>query len=80
MQFQTYPTASPPGQPALMPVTQYLKDEFARFAAAAFKDGREDVGRLYTIAAALPEMSYLSCHTHDALTRQWRGWLVFNKY
>lgn len=75
-----YTADNPRPGAGIMTITQWEKDEWSRFARAAYADKRNDVGHLFSVAASLPDRSTVSIASYDALMAQYRRWLCFNKY
>lgn len=72
-----------PGQQQKRPmitVDQYLKNEWARFAQAAYAIGKNSVGHRYSAVASIPNGTQLPVKRFDELQRAYRAWLAFNEY
>ena len=57
-------------------VTQDVKDEWSRMATDAYKHGVNSIGHRYSMAAAIPRNSTLTCQAFDALQSNYRKWLI----
>lgn len=64
----------------MIEVTQHVKNEWARFAQAAYANGRNDLGHRFSSAAALRSGSTIAVSRFDELQSQYRAWLCFNEY
>ena len=60
--------------------TQYEKDEWSRFAQAAYACNRNAIGHRYSVAASIPNGAAIPLGWYDALMEGWRAWLVFNDF
>ncbi|MGY8661790.1 hypothetical protein Q3C01_05400 [Bradyrhizobium sp. UFLA05-109] len=63
----------------MITVDQYLKNEWARFAQAAYAMGKNSVGHRYSAAASIPNGTRLPVQRFDELQRAYRAWLAFNE-
>lgn len=61
-------------------VTQYDKDQWSRMAQAAYREGHNEIGHRYSVAASIPAYTQLTVERFDALNIAWRRWLVFNEW
>ena len=60
-----------------MTPTDHARQEWARFAQAAYNAGRSDIGHRMSVAASRPS---LDIHEFDARGSEYRAWLVFNEF
>ncbi len=58
-----------------MTVTAFRRDEWSRAAKAMYARGRNDLGHMLSVAAALPE---LDIRRYDEVNDVYRRWLVFD--
>lgn len=61
-------------------VTPHEKNEWSRFAQAAYEVGHNDVGTRFSVAASTPAGAHLLMPVYDELMGTYRGWLVFNEF
>lgn len=57
--------------------TRHEKNEWARLANAAYRNGMNAIGHTFSAAAALPEGAEISTRQFDFYQRVYREWLVF---
>lgn len=57
-------------------VTQDVKNEWSRLATDAYKHSVNYMGHRYSMAAAIPNNSMLTCQAFDALQDNYRKWLI----
>ena len=58
-------------------ITDYVADEWARFANAAYATGeRNDLGHTFSAAAATLRGQLINCARYDALQDIYRAWLI----
>jgi hypothetical protein len=69
-----------PRKDPMIPIDQYIKNEWARFAQAAYAIGKNSVGHRYSAAASLPNGAEMPIQRFDELQRAYRAWLAFNQY
>lgn len=60
-----------------MTLTNHARQEWARFAQAAYNASRSDIGHRMSVAASRPA---LSMSEYDARSSEYRAWLVFNEF
>jgi len=60
--------------------TEHDKNEWVRFAQAAYSIGRNDIGTRYSVAASLPRNATIETARFDSLQENYRAWLVFNEF
>ncbi len=63
-----------------MTPTEHEKRGWARFAQAAYRIGRNDVGHRYSGAATLRIGEAMPLARFDELQAGYRAWLCFNEY
>ena len=61
-------------------VTEHVKAEWARFAAACYKSGRNGLGHRFSSLAALPAGFAMAPREYDKAQGDYRAWLVFNEF
>lgn len=61
-------------------VLDYNKAEWSRFAQAAYKIGRNDVGHRFSTLASMPHDAEMPIKRFDLHQNIYRDWLCFNKY
>lgn len=64
----------------MITVTQYEKDQWSRFAQAAYAADRNAIGHRYSGAASIPNGARLPVAVYDSLQAGWRAWFVFNDF
>jgi hypothetical protein len=64
----------------MITVTEFEKAEWSRMAAAAYRAGRNDVGRRYSVAASIPRNRRLPCKQFDELQSGYREWLITGEF
>lgn len=60
--------------------SQHEKNEWSRFATAAYANDRNDIGHRYSAAASLRNSEAMPTERFDALQADYRAWLVFNEW
>jgi hypothetical protein len=60
--------------------TQHEKNEWARFADAAYASGRNSTGHRFSAAAALMNDQSMSVARFDSLQADYRAWLCFGEW
>lgn len=60
-----------------MTVTQHERNEWSRFAQAAYSVYRSDIGHRFSVAATRSTMPLAE---FDSLQRTYRSWLVFGAF
>lgn len=66
--------------PQYMTPTQAEKNEWSRFANAAYSTSRNAIGHRYSVAASLPHDGQVTVAYFDTLQNGYRAWLSFNDF
>lgn len=64
----------------MITITQHEKDEWSRFAQAAYARRLVAVGHRFSAAASLPNGARMPVQQFDSLMRDYRAWLCFNVF
>ena len=63
-----------------MILTKHEKEEWSRFAKAAYAKDRNDVGHCFSMGAALRENDSVTSQWFDDRQEIYRAWLCFNEW
>lgn len=63
----------------MITVTQHEKNEWSRFAQAAYARRDNATGHRFSVAASLPHGARMPVHQYDSLMRDYRAWLCFDE-
>lgn len=61
-------------------VSQHVKNEWSRFAQAAYNNDHNSIGHRFSRYSAIPNDAQITLAVFDTLQRSYRAWLVFNDF